>query len=312
MTFLDQNILVDGVRIAYRDRGQGDPVVFVHGTPSYSYEWRNVVPHAEDAGFRVISYDLLGYGASERPLERDTSVGAQTELLVKLLDGLDLDTVDLVTHDIGGAIGLRVAVMYPARVKRLMVMDTVSYDSWPSATWREIIREKLESYSAMGAEEFEEMLTRQLKMTVADESVMDGACLRAFLAPHRTALGRISFFQHQVSHYDSTYTEELTDRLSEINIPVRILWGAQERWQPLHYAERLATDIPNAELVVLPRAALSFGGRPEPRHPCRAGRATPRPARGRSTRWASRCSCGRCRRGAVRLRCRRESMGSPC
>ena len=141
-----------------------------------------------------------------------------------------------------------------------MLIDAVSYDSWPSETWREIIRNRLESYAAMSAEDFEEMLTRQLRMTVA--GTMDDDDLRAYLAPHRTALGRTSFFEHQVRHYDSRYTEELTDRLGDIAMPVRIVWGAQDRWQPVGYAERLAADIPGAELVVVPaRRPLPHGGR---------------------------------------------------
>lgn len=254
MSFLDRHVLVDGVRLAYRDRGEGDPVVFVHGTPSYAHEWRHVVPAVEAAGHRVVTYDLLGYGASERPLDRDTSVGAQTDLLVGLLDALGLQDPSLITHDIGGAIGQRIAVLHPERLRRLMLIDTVSYDSWPSSTWREIIRTRLESYAAMPAEEFEELLTRQLRMTVADEAVMSGDELRAFLAPHRSALGRVSFFEHQVRHYDPRYTEELAGRLGEIAVPVRLLWGAQDRWQPTHWAERLAADIPHAELVVVPDA----------------------------------------------------------
>jgi pimeloyl-ACP methyl ester carboxylesterase len=249
---LDRHVLVDGVRLAYRDRGEGDPVVFVHGTPSYSHEWRHVVPAVEAAGHRVITYDLLGYGASERPLDRDTSVGAQTELLVGLLDALGVERPGLITHDIGGAIGQRIAVLHPARVQRLMLIDSVSYDSWPSETWREIIRTRLESYAAMPAEDFQEMLGRQLAMTVADPSRMRGQELAAYLAPHRTALGRASFFEHQVRHYDSRYTEELTGRLGEIAVPVRILWGEQDRWQPTSYARRLAADVPHAELVVVP------------------------------------------------------------
>src|SRR5690242_11437065 len=115
MDFLDRHVLVDGVRLAHRDRGTGDPVVLVHGTPSYSHEWRHVVPHVEAAGHRVITYDLLGYGQSERPLDRDTSVAAQTELLVALLDALGVESAALVTHDIGGAIGQRMAVLHPER-----------------------------------------------------------------------------------------------------------------------------------------------------------------------------------------------------
>ena len=136
MSFLDRNVLVDGVRLAYRDRGEGEPVVFVHGTPSWSHEWRHVVPHVEAAGHRVITYDLLGYGDSERPLDRDTSVGAQTDLLLALLDELGVEHPTLITHDIGGAIGQRVAVLHPGTVRRLMLVDTVSYDSWPSGPGR--------------------------------------------------------------------------------------------------------------------------------------------------------------------------------
>lgn len=251
MDFLDRDILVDGVRLAYRDRGDGDPVVFVHGTPSYSYEWRHVVPAVEAAGHRVITYDLLGYGASERPLDRDTSVAAQTDVLVRLLDELGLENPSLITHDIGGAIGQRIAVLHPARARRLMLIDTVSYDSWPSATWQEIIRTRLDHYAATPAQEFDDLLTRQLTMTVADAANMAGDNLRAFLAPHRSAVGRVSFFEHQVRHYNSTYTQELTDRLGEMTLPVRILWGQEDRWQPTSYAERLAADIPHAELVVV-------------------------------------------------------------
>ena len=253
MEFLDRHVVVDGVRLAYRDRGEGEPVVFVHGTPSHSYEWRHVVPEVEAAGYRVVTYDLLGYGLSERPLDRDTSVTAQTDLLVALLDELGLERPTLVTHDIGGAVGQRMAVLHPDRVRRLMLIDTVSYDSWPSATWREIIANRLDEYAAMSAEDFEEMLTRQLRMTVVDEAMPEDD-LRTYLAPHRGALGRASFFEHQVRHYDSRHTEELTDRLGELSLPVRILWGREDRWQPTHYAERLAADVPDAELVVVPGA----------------------------------------------------------
>lgn len=254
MSLSDNDIIVDGVRLAYRDRGDGPPVVFLHGTPSYSYEWRDVVPHVEAAGYRTLTYDLLGYGASERPLDRDTSVTAQAALLVELLDELDLARVNLVAHDIGGAIGQRLAIDWPERVHRLLLIDTVSYDSWPSATWRQIIRDNLDDHAAMSAAEFERMLTRQLQMTVSDANRMRGEVLEAYLDPHRSPLGRASFFDHQVRHYDSAHTESLTARLGDLDLPVRILWGGRDQWQPVSYAERLTADIPGAELVVLPEA----------------------------------------------------------
>ncbi|MFD2415082.1 alpha/beta fold hydrolase [Amycolatopsis pigmentata] len=229
-------------------------MIFIHGTPSHSFEWRNVAPRIEAAGHRTIVYDLLGYGASERPSSRDTSVAAQTELLEHLLAKLGLDRVAIVAHDIGGAIGQRFAVAHPGRVRRLMLMDTVSYDSWPSPTWRKIIDEHLDEYRNLTQNAFDALLTRQLEMTVTDERRMAGPVLDAYLAPHRSALGRSSFFEHQVRHYDAKYTEEISGELDRLTMPVRILWGAADQWQPLDYALRLSEDIPTAELVVVPDA----------------------------------------------------------
>lgn len=254
MSLLTDHIVVDGVRLAYRDHGQGEPVLFLHGTPSHSYEWREVVPRIEEAGYRAVTYDLLGYGLSERPVDRDTSVAAQADLLGGVLDALGLDEVNIVAHDIGGAIGQRFALAHPERVRRLMVVDTVSYDSWPSATWRRIIAERMDDYVSMSQDEFNALLSGQLKMTVADESLMTGDVLRSYLAPHRSAVGRVSFFEHQVRHYDSKYTEEISGKLGELTMPVRILWGAEDQWQPLHYAQRLRDDITGADLVVVPDA----------------------------------------------------------
>ncbi|CAL9330825.1 alpha/beta fold hydrolase [Streptomyces sp. enrichment culture] len=254
MTVLTDHLVVDGVRLAYRDRGRGEPVIFIHGTPSHSYEWRDIVPHVEATGRRVVTYDLLGYGRSERPVDRDTSVAAQTDLLGHLLDALDLDRVNVVAHDIGGAVALRFALAHPGRVRRLMIIDTVSYDSWPSPTWQKIIDERLDEAAAMSRDEFDTLLTGQLTMAVADPARMTGDVLRAYLEPHRSPLGRVSFFEHQVRHYDSTYTEEISDRLGQLTMPVRIVWGEEDQWQPLHYAKRLRDDIPGAELVVVPGA----------------------------------------------------------
>jgi pimeloyl-ACP methyl ester carboxylesterase len=252
--FLDLSVVDDGVRIACRDRGAGDPVVFLHGTPSHAYIWREVVPAVEAQGYRVITYDLLGYGQSERPVDRDTSVAGQAALLARLLDHLRVERFTLVAHDIGGAIAQIFGTEHPERLKALILLDTVSYDSWPSETWREIISHHLDTYAAMPQAEFEAMMRRQLEMTVADPANMAGKTLEAYLAPHRSAIGRASFFEHQVRHYDSTYTERLVDRLDRLTMPVRILWGAEDRWQPTTYAERLASDIPDAELVIIPQA----------------------------------------------------------
>lgn len=250
-TLLDSEIILNGVRLAYGDRGTGEPVVFLHGTPSHSFIWRDVVTEVERAGYRVVLFDLLGYGRSERPLTHDTSVRGQVEVVQALLQHLGIDQFCLVAHDIGGAIAQLLATAQPRRVRRLMLIDTVSYDSWPSETWQAIISDHLDDYAAMPAHDFEAMLTRQLRMTVANPGRMSGEVLEAYLAPHRSALGRASFFEHQVRHYDSSPTQQIVPALAQLTMPVRLLWGDQDAWQPLTYAKRLAADIPGADLVVI-------------------------------------------------------------
>ena len=178
---LTDHCVVGGHRIAYGIHGSGRPVVLIHGTPSHSYIWRNVVPRVSSSDFQVYVFDLLGYGASERPVNADTSVAAQTELVVELMRFWNLESAQVVAHDIGGAIGLRLAVGHSDLVERLVVIDTVSYDSWPSETWQEIIKNHLDSYAAMPTDEFNALLTRQLKMTVSDQDKMNGDTLAAYL-----------------------------------------------------------------------------------------------------------------------------------
>ena len=251
---LTSNKIINNTRIAYGIHGEGEPLVLIHGTPSHSYEWRNVLPKLANRGYQVHLYDLLGYGRSERPIDVDTSVTAQSKLLSALLEEWELDQAHIVGHDIGGAIAMRLAVFNPQRVKTLTMIDTVSYNSWPSETWQQIIKENLDTCSAMSESDFNELLSRQLNMTVHDNNNMKGEVLENYLAPHNDILGRVSFFYHQVKHYDSKHTEEIVPSLKDLSMPVQILWGEEDSWQPVSYAKRLHKDIPNSVLHIIPNA----------------------------------------------------------
>jgi haloalkane dehalogenase len=116
---------VGDLRLAHLDEGEGAPVVFFHGEPTWSYLWRKVIPPVRDAGFRCIAPDLAGFGRSDKP----TDIGFYTydrhvELTATLLEDLDLRGAPVVVHDWGGPIGLRLAVEHPARIERLVIMDT--------------------------------------------------------------------------------------------------------------------------------------------------------------------------------------------
>jgi haloalkane dehalogenase len=116
---------VDGLRLAHLDEGEGKPVVFFHGEPSWSFLWRKVIPPVRDAGYRCIAPDYAGFGRSDKP----TDLGWYTydrhvELMAALVEELDLREATAVVHDWGGPIGLRVAVEHPDRFSRIVIMET--------------------------------------------------------------------------------------------------------------------------------------------------------------------------------------------
>ena len=116
---------VDGLRLAHIDEGEGTPVVFVHGEPTWSYLWRKVIPPVLDAGHRCVAPDHAGFGRSDKPTDLDWySYDRHYELFADLLERLDLRDATVVVHDWGGPIGLRAAVDMPDRVARMVVMDT--------------------------------------------------------------------------------------------------------------------------------------------------------------------------------------------
>ncbi|HTW41023.1 MAG TPA: haloalkane dehalogenase [Solirubrobacteraceae bacterium] len=116
---------VDGLRLAHIDEGEGQPVVFFHGEPTWSFLWRKVIPPVRDGGFRCIAPDLAGFGRSDKP----TDIGFYTydrhcALAGTLLEELDVRGATVVVHDWGGPIGLRLAVEQRERVERLVILDT--------------------------------------------------------------------------------------------------------------------------------------------------------------------------------------------
>ena len=130
---------VRGRRMAHVEVGEGDPIVFLHGNPTSSYLWRNVIPHVADAG-RCIAPDLIGQGDSDK-LD-DSGPGSyryveHRDYLFDLLEQLGVDeNVTRVVHDWGSALGFDWARQHPDAVKGICYMEAIvqpiaSWDEWP-------------------------------------------------------------------------------------------------------------------------------------------------------------------------------------
>ena len=251
----NENALIGGHRIACAAMGHGAPVVLIHGTPSSSFIWRHVAPRLVAAGHRVHLFDLLGYGASERPADPavDTSVSGQVPILEGLMAHWGLARADIVAHDIGGAVAQRFCLAHPARATTLTLIDTVSFDSWPSARTRAQMKAGLDTLINAPDAAHRAHFRDWLLSAVHDKAAFASGALDAYLDLISGPIGQASLFQHQVAHYDPRHTAEIGDRLAELSArPVQILWGENDAWQVVDWAHRLHAAIPGSALHVLP------------------------------------------------------------
>jgi haloalkane dehalogenase len=121
--FHRHHVDVLGSKMSYVDEGQGDPIVFLHGNPTSSYLWRNVIPHLRARG-RCIALDLIGMGASDKP-DLAYRFADHARYLAGFLDALRLDRITFVVHDWGSALAFDWAMRNPARVRGLAFMEAI-------------------------------------------------------------------------------------------------------------------------------------------------------------------------------------------
>lgn len=117
------------VRIHYAERGQGTPILFLHGNPTSSFLWRKLLPTAARCG-RAIAFDLLGHGLSEKP-DIAYTFEDHAAVLAAVADALEIDDAVLVLHDWGGPLGFDFALRHPGRVRAVAAMETFPWRlSW--------------------------------------------------------------------------------------------------------------------------------------------------------------------------------------
>jgi haloalkane dehalogenase len=125
--FHPHELEVDGGRMHYIDEGQGEPIVFVHGTPAWSFLYRHLIGDLS-RDHRCIALDHIGFGLSDKPAGWGYSFAAHAGNLAALIRHLGLGRFTLVVHDLGGPIGLSYALDHPEQISRLVLFNTVM---WP-------------------------------------------------------------------------------------------------------------------------------------------------------------------------------------
>jgi pimeloyl-ACP methyl ester carboxylesterase len=245
--FLD----LSGARLYYYaagTRGTGVPVVFIHGFPTSSHLWSDVVP-LMPRGHRLVVLDLLGYGRSDRPLQRAVDIRAHAERIVELLDELRIRRGCIVGHGIGGGIAQSLAIRHPERVSHLALIDSVAFDRWPTVEAR-AARASLPLTRFLPPDVLLAIVRRDMRRGY-DDHTRAAHSMDLYLRPFKEADGRRALIAH-IRALTSRETVKLGRQLGKIRAPTAIAWGEHDRVIPLSVGRRLQSMIPGATLDVLP------------------------------------------------------------
>jgi pimeloyl-ACP methyl ester carboxylesterase len=250
---------VGGARIAYRDEGQGPPLLFLHGCPFSSFVWRKVVPPLA-AHFRCLTPDLLGLGDTETAADADWSLPAQVRAVLRYLDALAIDVVDIVGHDHGGAIAQLIAAHHPARIGRLMLCNSEAYDNWPSRDELPFIRAT--QLPLLGplllwlwARPSLFRIVLRSGRAVHDPAVLTTELLTGYVRAnlgdaHRRWKTR-RFLGGQLDPRNNLSTVDAVPGLRRFDHPTLLIWAKDDPHFGPAWAEKLRSDIPGAQRLEL-------------------------------------------------------------
>ena len=236
--------------IAYTDVGEGDPVIVLHGIPTWSYLYHDVIPLLE-SHCRVLAPDFLGHGYSDKRDQFDRSLRAQARMILSFMDALDISEATVVGHDTGGGVALIMAIEHPDRIQRLVLTNVVAYDSWPIDAMIDLGNP---DWRAKPAAEIAEFVASGLPDGLYNADRLTPEFERNIVAPYGTEEGKISLIRN-ASSLNTNHTTMLVHRHGEISAPTLVLWGVHDPWQPIGDGEKLAEEIPGATLVRLENAS---------------------------------------------------------
>lgn len=243
-------VLVGDLNLHWLEAGAGDPVLLLHGWPTSSFLWRNIMPEMAKTN-RVIALDLPGFGNSAKPLDATYNFDFHRTAIDGFLESQGIEKLGLCVHDLGGPVGLYWAIRNPARVSRLALLNTLVYPkpSWAviafvAAARTPLLRNYLVSRRG---------LRGAMKFGVHNRDKLTSEILDGYSSPFTSkAAGKALLKTACELNMGGFY--KIARALPEFRIPVRLLYGENDRILPdvAHTMTKVKQDLPQAELTSLP------------------------------------------------------------
>lgn len=254
----NQFIGVSTGEVAYRRVGSGPDVLFVHGWPVSGATFRALLPHlADEVTCHVI--DLPGFGSSRFAADADLSVAGHIAAVREVVDELGLESYAAVGHDSGGLIA-RHAVVGDPRLRALGLINTEQPQglSWPFRLF--LASGRMPGFGpGLGWTIGRPRLRRSplvLGGAFTDPSLLDGEFDEFFLQPINGDRSRRDAALKVLRSFTTNYVDQLTDLHQRLDVPVQLVWGANDPFFPVRWAEEMVSTFPQAELTVIDDARL--------------------------------------------------------
>ena len=244
---------INGFEMHYIDEGNGEPVILLHGDPTWGYLWRNIVPELSGT-MRCIVPDHMGMGKSEAPSEPyPYRLTHHISNLESLILELGLKNITLVVHDWGGPVGLGYAVLHPENIKRLVITNTWASAIWPGGPFPRLIEMIRSESGEKFVLEKNGYLERALTGTTHNPGRLSGQVMDAYMAPFPTPESRVAMLcwsrDITLTGEDPSYPEmENIERSLNllINKPILIVWGMLDPVLPGNVLEWWINIFPHA------------------------------------------------------------------
>lgn len=249
----------EGHRLHYVDTGSGFPVVMVHGNPTWSFMYRDLIRQLESHGHRCIALDNLGCGLSEKPQNWEYCLKNHVANLTQLIEtDLKLEKFDLVVHDWGGAIGMGYAIAHPERIRKIILMNTAAY-TMPECP-RRIALARMPYLGAFLVRGLNLFVRAALRMAPAKK--MPRAVQEGFAAPYdnwdnRVAVQRfVQDIPMKPSHKTWNVLKNIENNLHLLkDKQIMLCWGEKDFCFGMEYFNKWKTIFPDALGISYPDCA---------------------------------------------------------
>jgi haloalkane dehalogenase len=235
----------DELRMHYVDEGRGEPILFLHGEPTWSFLYRKVIDELQGS-FRCIAPDYIGFGRSDKPVDREWySYDRHFESIAAFVEQLDLQELTVVVQDWGGPIGFRLCVEQRERIARLVVLNTGIGARAPNEEW-------LRFQAFMRRVDLDIEAGQLLRLSLVQP--VDDAVIAAYNAPFPTRESRVGIaaFPELVAtssdHPSAAAMLSVRERLRSFAAPALVLFSDSDPIFSRQAAEMMADLLPNAEL----------------------------------------------------------------